>query len=34
MGLAVKYALIVTMILGRIEIIVVLGALNVNFWRR
>ena len=34
MGLTVKYALIVTMILGRIEIIVLLGALNLNFWRR
>lgn len=34
MSLAVKYALIVTMILGRIEIIVLLGALNVSFWRR
>lgn len=34
MGLVVKYALVFTMILGRIEIIVVLGALNLNFWRR
>lgn len=34
MGLQVKYALIATMILGRIEIIVFLGALNLNFWRR
>lgn len=34
MGLVVKYALIITMILGRIEIIVLLGALNFNFWRR
>ena len=34
MGLIVKYALIITMILGRIEIIVLIGALNFNFWRR
>ncbi|TLP49176.1 TrkH family potassium uptake protein [Cohaesibacter sp. CAU 1516] len=34
MDLIVKYALIVTMVLGRIEIIVLLGALNLNFWRR
>ena len=34
MGLVVKYALIITMVLGRIEIIVLFGALNLNFWRR
>ncbi|WP_319531774.1 potassium transporter TrkG [uncultured Cohaesibacter sp.] len=34
MGLTIKYALIITMILGRIEIIVLFGAFNVNFWRR
>ena len=34
MSLTVKYALIATMTLGRIEIIVLLGALNFHFWRR
>jgi trk system potassium uptake protein TrkH len=34
LSLASKYALLVAMILGRIEIIVLLGAINLNFWRR
>jgi trk system potassium uptake protein TrkH len=34
LSLISKYALIVTMICGRFEIIVLLGAININFWRR
>ncbi|MCV6576965.1 MAG: hypothetical protein OIF58_14660 [Cohaesibacter sp.] len=34
LSLVSKYALIATMILGRFEIIVFLGAINLNFWRR